>query len=75
VSFLGIQLTNPERAPQIAAELEAAFPYLMISASADHTNRTQDFATMQAMFGTLIALTLIVGGIVMMDERHDDERL
>jgi ABC-type antimicrobial peptide transport system permease subunit len=67
VSFLGIQLADPERAPQVAAELEAAFPDLMISASADHTNRMQDFATMRAMFGALVALTLVVGGIVMMN--------
>lgn len=67
VSFLGIQLTDPERAPQIAAELEAAFPELMISATAEHTNRMQDFATMRAMFGALAALTLVVGGIVMMN--------
>jgi len=65
VSFLGIQTTDPERAAQMAAELEAAFPELMISASADHTSRMQDFATMRAMFGALATLTVVVGGIVM----------
>jgi ABC-type antimicrobial peptide transport system permease subunit len=67
VSFLGISLHNPERAVEVAAELEARYPELMVARTADLTSRMADFATMDAVFGALMGLMLLVGGIVMMN--------
>lgn len=67
VSFLGIALHEPGRAADVAAELEARFPELMVARTADLTSRMQDFASLDAAFGALLGLMLIVGGIVMMN--------
>jgi ABC-type antimicrobial peptide transport system permease subunit len=67
VSFLGISLHEPGRAAEVAAALEARFPELMVARTADLTSRMQDFATLDAVFGALLALMLVVGGIVMMN--------
>ncbi len=67
VSFLGITLHEPQRAAEVAAALEARFPELMVARTADLTSRMQDFATLDAIFGALLALMLVVGGIVMMN--------
>ncbi|GAB4431294.1 MAG: hypothetical protein OHK0015_17580 [Chloroflexi bacterium OHK40] len=67
VSFLGITLHEPDRAAEVAAELEARFPELMVARTADLTSRMQDFATLDAVFGALLLLMLVVGGIVMMN--------
>lgn len=67
VNFLGISILYPERAAQLAAEFEQRYPQLMVSRTADLADRMQDFATMDAVFASLITLMLIVGGIVMMN--------
>lgn len=67
VSFLGIALHDPARAAAIAEELERRYPELMVARTADLSARMQDFATMDAFFGALIALMMAVGGIVMMN--------
>ncbi len=67
VSFLGIALHDPTRAAEIARELEQRYPELMVARTADLSSRMQDFATMDAFFGALIALMMLVGGIVMMN--------
>jgi len=67
VSFLGITLHHPERAAEIARMLEARYPQLMVARTADLTQRMQDFATMDAIFGALMALMMLVGGIVIMN--------
>jgi ABC-type antimicrobial peptide transport system permease subunit len=67
VSFIGIRLAHPEHAAAIAAALERAYPEIMVSQAAALTERMQDFATMNAIFGALVALMLVVGGIVMMN--------
>jgi ABC-type antimicrobial peptide transport system permease subunit len=67
VSFLGISLHDPSRAEALAVELEQRFPDLMVARTSDLTSRMQDFATMDAFFGGLMALMLVVGGIVMMN--------
>ncbi|HMQ32033.1 MAG TPA: ABC transporter permease [Chloroflexaceae bacterium] len=67
VSFLGISLHEPGRAVEVAAELERRYPELMVARTADLTSRMQDFATLDAVFGALMGLMLVVGGIVMMN--------
>ncbi|NTU85121.1 MAG: FtsX-like permease family protein [Chloroflexales bacterium] len=67
VSFLGISVYDPARAAEVAADLERRYPELMVSRTADLSSRMQDFATMDAVFGALMGLMLLVGGIVMMN--------
>ncbi|HWQ14756.1 MAG TPA: ABC transporter permease [Roseiflexaceae bacterium] len=65
VSFIGISLHDPAQADELARRLEAAFPEVIVSKAANLTERMQDFASMNALFGALTTLTLVVGGIVM----------
>jgi ABC-type antimicrobial peptide transport system permease subunit len=67
VSFLGISLKDPSQAAAVAAELERAFPQVIVSQAAALTERMQDFASMNAMFGALVGLMVVVGGIVMLN--------
>ncbi|MFN8474010.1 MAG: FtsX-like permease family protein [Anaerolineae bacterium] len=66
-TFLAIQLHDPSRADEVARKLEADFPDVMISRASEATDRMQDFATTYAVLNALIILTLVVGGIVMMN--------
>jgi ABC-type antimicrobial peptide transport system permease subunit len=67
VSFIGVTLREPQRADDIARALEQRFPEVIASKTANLTERMQDFASLNAMFGALTTLTLLVGGIVMMN--------
>ncbi|HMO59364.1 MAG TPA: ABC transporter permease, partial [Roseiflexaceae bacterium] len=67
VSFLSITVSDPGRAEAVAADLERRIPALLASPTNDLTSRIQDFATMDAIFGALIVLMLVVGGVVMMN--------
>lgn len=67
VSFLGIALKDPTRIDQIAPQLEREFPELMLGKPTEFTERMQDMQSMYAVLNVLIALTLVVGGIVMMN--------
>lgn len=66
-SFLGIQLKDPSRIDEIAPQLERAFPEIIVSKPTEFTDRMQDMQTMYAVLNVLIVLTLVVGGIVMMN--------
>jgi ABC-type antimicrobial peptide transport system permease subunit len=67
VSFIGIGLKDPSQAAATAAELERAYPEVMVSQAATMTERMQDFASMNAAFGALVGLMVVVGGIVMLN--------
>lgn len=67
VSFLGITLHHPERADEVAAALEQRYPALMVARTVDLSRRMQDFAAMDALFNSLTALMMLVGGIVIMN--------
>ena len=69
VSILAITLEDAyrSRADEIARTLEHDFPEVIISKSSAFTDRMQDFATTRAILGALVSLTVIVGGIVMMN--------
>jgi ABC-type lipoprotein release transport system permease subunit len=67
VSFIGIGLKDPSQAAAAAAELERAYPQVIVSQAATMTERMQDFASMNAMFGALVGLMVVVGGIVMLN--------
>lgn len=67
VSFITIALHDPARAAETARLFEQAFPEIIVSQAAQLTERMQDFATMNAIFGALVLLMVIVGGIVMLN--------
>jgi ABC-type antimicrobial peptide transport system permease subunit len=67
VSFIGVTLRDPQQADDVAWALEQRFPEVIASKAANLTERMQDFATLNATFGALTTLTLLVGGIVMMN--------
>lgn len=66
-SFLGITLKDPSRIDQIAPQLEREFPKIIVSKPTEFTDRMQDMQTTNAVLNVLVALTLVVGGIVMMN--------
>jgi ABC-type antimicrobial peptide transport system permease subunit len=65
VSFLAVAVNDPARAGEAAATLEAQFPGLVVNTASSVTQRVQDFQTTYAVLNTLIALTMVVGGVVM----------
>ncbi|NTV62043.1 MAG: FtsX-like permease family protein [Oscillochloris sp.] len=67
VSFIGITLHNSSQATEVARRMEQRYPDIMVSPTADLTERMQDFATTTAMMNGLIAMMVLVGGIVMMN--------
>jgi ABC-type antimicrobial peptide transport system permease subunit len=67
VSFLGIRVTDPGRAGEIAQELERRFPQVVVSRVSEFTERMNDMQTMSVVVNTLTILTMVVGGIVMMN--------
>ncbi len=67
VSFVGIVLHDSSQADVVARRLEARYPDVMVSPTADLTERMQDFATTTAMMNGLIGMMVLVGGIVMMN--------
>jgi ABC-type antimicrobial peptide transport system permease subunit len=67
VSFIAMGLNDPARADEIALALEREFPAMIVSRSAKMTERMQDFMTMDAIFNALVVLTIVVGGIVMIN--------
>jgi len=65
VSLLAIKLRDPARAAEVARRLESEYPELMVNVASQSTERMQDFATTYAVLNALVALTMVVGGIVM----------
>jgi len=64
-SFLGVRLRNPNNIEVAAQQLEARFPQIKLHTTASLRERTQDLQTLYAILGTLITLTLVIGGVVM----------
>jgi ABC-type antimicrobial peptide transport system permease subunit len=67
VSFLGIAVNEPMQADEIAATLENEFPELMIAKVANFTERMNDMKVTYAALDMLIWITMLVGGVVMMN--------
>jgi ABC-type antimicrobial peptide transport system permease subunit len=67
ISLLGIRLVDRSRADAVAAELERMAPDVIVARADAFTDRLQDFATMDAVFNALGLLTMVVGGVVMMN--------
>lgn len=67
VSLLAVKLRDPSRVDSVAAALEAQYPEATFTRAAAMVDRTQDFATTYTILNALIVLTVIVGGIVMMN--------
>jgi ABC-type antimicrobial peptide transport system permease subunit len=67
VSFLGIQVVDPTRADDVAANLEAQFPDIMVARVANFTERMNDMQVTNAALDALIVIVVLVGGVVMMN--------
>jgi ABC-type antimicrobial peptide transport system permease subunit len=69
ISLLGIRLVESDRARsgEIAAQIERDEPDLTVSKSSAFTQQLQDMATTYVMLNALIALTIVIGGVVMMN--------
>jgi ABC-type antimicrobial peptide transport system permease subunit len=67
VSFLGVSVHEREHAVEVANRLEQRFPDVMVGPTTTFTERMQDFRSMQSMLNAMSGLTMLVGGIVMMN--------
>lgn len=67
LSFLGIRVTDSARAGEIAQELERQFPQVTVSRVAEFAERMNDVKSTYAVVNALTVLTMVVGGIVMMN--------
>ena len=67
VSFLGVSVHDRESADTVAKYLEQQFPDVMVGTTATFTEKMQDFRTMEAMLNAMSGLTMLVGGIVMLN--------
>lgn len=67
ISFLGIAVTDPARAEEIALELERDYPKISVARVAEFAERMNDMKTTYAVVNALTILTMLVGGIVMMN--------
>ncbi len=67
VSFMGISVMDPSRAGDIAADLEQVYPELMVAKVSKFTERMNDLQVTNAMLDALILITMLVGGVVMMN--------
>ncbi len=65
VSLLAIQLEDPTRGAELAPLLEKAYPDLAITRAEGFLERTQDIQTTRLIFNAIIAVTVLVGGVVM----------
>lgn len=66
-SFLGIELRDPRQADSVLQELEARFPEIRASKTAEFAESAPDFRTMDAMIGGISFLAILVGGIGVMN--------
>ncbi|MDA8216146.1 MAG: ABC transporter permease [Dehalococcoidales bacterium] len=67
MSFIGITLNDAGRADEIARQMEADFPELAVVPMSSLGDRLQEMRIMEASINALVLITLIVGGIVMMN--------
>ena len=67
VSFLGVAVHDREHADNVANLLEQQFPDVMVGPTSTFTERMQDFRSMESMLNAMTGLTMLVGGIVMMN--------
>jgi ABC-type lipoprotein release transport system permease subunit len=67
VSFLGIRVTDPQRAADIAATLELEYPDIMVAKVAEFTERMNDMQVTNAALDAIIVVTTVVGAAVMMN--------
>jgi ABC-type antimicrobial peptide transport system permease subunit len=67
VSFLGIQLENPDHAEAVRREIEARFPEVSVSQASDFADDVTDIQFMRSSTWAIALLTLLVGGAGMMN--------
>ena len=69
ISLLGIRLkpAYQGQAEAIASQLESEISALTVSRSSEFANELQDMATTYATLNAVIALTVVVGGVVIMN--------
>lgn len=64
-SFLGLRVVDSNRADEIAATIEYEFPEVMVARVVDFTERMNDMRVTNAALDAVIAVTTVVGGLVM----------
>lgn len=67
VSLMGIRVTDPARAGEIATQLEKQYPKISVARVSEFTSRMNDIKSTYAIVNVLTILTMIVGGIVMLN--------
>jgi ABC-type antimicrobial peptide transport system permease subunit len=67
VSFLGIQLDDPDQAEAVRREIEAHFPEVSVSQMSDFADDVTDIQFMRSSTWAIAFLTLLVGGAGMMN--------
>lgn len=67
VSFLGIRLADASNVDDALANIQRDFPDINVDRTATFAERTQDINTTRTILNAIVGLTLIVGGVVMMN--------
>ncbi len=67
VTLLAIQLEDPAHGDEVVPALRATFPEIAIERAEGFLERTQDIQTTRLVFNTIIGVTMLVGGVVMMN--------
>jgi ABC-type antimicrobial peptide transport system permease subunit len=67
VSFYGVKLRNLADADRVIARINQQYPDAFVSRSSDFAENTQDIQTMRAMTWALSSISIIVGGIGVMN--------
>ncbi len=64
VSFLLIDLQDPDRAEYVRSVIERRFPELQASLSSEFAQNTENMKQTEAMVQAIVALAVIIGGVV-----------
>lgn len=67
VSFLGVRLADPAQVDEALGNIQRDFPEINIEKTTTFAESTQDINTTRMMVNAIVGLTLLVGGIVMMN--------
>jgi len=66
-TFLGIELRDPRQVDSVLRELEARFPEITVSTTAEFAETIPDFRALDAILGGVSFLAVLVGGVGVMN--------
>jgi ABC-type antimicrobial peptide transport system permease subunit len=67
VSMYGIKLKDPQQAAEVQGYLNANFPEISVSPTADFTENLPDIQSSNAMMGQISFLAVLIGGVGMLN--------